>query len=385
MPLRILHAYKSYKPDPTGGVAEAIASLVSAHDVRLDHRILVARSCGFSRRFIDNGVPVHAVSSFGTCFSTPMAPGYPFALALEARRADLVIHHAPFPLTDLGLTVPLPKHISLIVHWHADVVQPRWILNLVAPFMRHSLRRADRIIVAHESIIQNSYFLQEFSRKSIAVPYGIDVAYWAKLTDEQHRQVDEIRKRYRRLIVSTGRLVPYKGYEVLLHALQKIDATLIIIGSGPLRERLLKIAKDLKVSDRFRLVGHQERDNMKLLLHAAQVFAFSSVSVAEAFGIAQLEAMAAGLPIVNTALSTAVPHIARHEIEGLTVPPADANALAGALARLLDDNELAVRLGRAGRLRAEKTFSLANFSSTMKRVYEETVLQHRSICHPDWQ
>jgi glycosyltransferase involved in cell wall biosynthesis len=141
----------------------------------------------------------------------------------------------------------------------------------------------------------------------------------------------------------------------------------------------LEIAKKLNVSDRFFLVGHQERDNMKLLLHAAQAFAFSSVSTAESFGIAQLEAMAAGLPIVNTALPTAVPHVARHEIEGLTVPPADANALAGALAKLLDDNELAMRLGRAGRARAEELFSRETFLSRMKELYEETILQRRSI------
>ena len=378
MHLKILHAYKSYRPDPTGGVAEAISTLVSADAPHLDHRILIARSCGLSRRFVDNGVAVRAVSSLGTFRSLPIAPGYAFAFAREARRADLVVHHAPFPLTDLGLTFPLPKRVALIVHWHADVVRSRLVLNLVAPLLRHSLRRADRIIVPHESIIQNSSFLQEFSRKCVVVPYGIDVAYWAELTNQERRQVRELRKRYRRLIVSTGRLVPYKGYDVLLHALQQIDATLVIIGNGPLRHELLKLAKDLHINDRFNLIGYQERNNMKLILHAAQVFAFSSVSAAESFGIAQLEGMAAGLPIVNTALPTAVPHVARHEIEGLTVPPGDANALASALAKLLNNEELAMQFGHAGRIRVEEKFSHANFRSSTMRIYEETVLQRRS-------
>jgi rhamnosyl/mannosyltransferase len=378
MQLQILHAYKSYKPDPTGGVAEAISTIVSAHDSRLNHSILVARAYGLSTGFVDNGVPVRAVSSLGTCWSMPIAPGYATALARAARHVDLVVHHAPFPLADLGLTFPLPKRVALIVHWHAEIFQPRAILGLVAPLLRHSLRRADRIIVAHQSIIQNSRFLQEFSRKCVVIPYGIDAAYWTELTDQQHQQVHQLRKRYPRLIVSTGRLVPYKGYGVLLHALQQIDATLTIIGEGPLREQLLATANNLNISDRFNLLGHQERDNMKLLLHAAQVFAFSSVSAAESFGIAQLEAMAAGLPIVNTALPTAVPHVARHEIEALTVPPADANALASALSRLLDDKALAMRLGHAGHIHVEKEFSRAKFLSRIKRIYEETVLQRRS-------
>jgi glycosyltransferase involved in cell wall biosynthesis len=378
MYLKILHAYKSYKPDPTGGIAEAISTLVSANAPHLDHRILIARSCGLSRRFIDNGVPVRAVSSLGTLRSLPIAPGYALAFAREARRADLVIHHAPFPLTDLGLTFPLPKRVTLIIHWHADVVRSRLVLNLIAPLLRHSLRRADRIIVPHQAIIQNSSFLQEFNRKCVVVPYGIDVAYWAELNDQEQRQVHELQKRYHRLIVSTGRLVPYKGYDVLLHALQQIDATLVIIGNGPLRDELLKLAKNLHVIDRFDLVGRQERNNLKLLLHAAQVFAFSSVSAAESFGIAQLEAMAAGLPIVNTALPTAVPHIARDEIEGLTVAPGDANALASALAKLLNDEKRAKQFGRAGRIRVEEKFSHANFRSSITRIYDETVLERRS-------
>jgi glycosyltransferase involved in cell wall biosynthesis len=82
---------------------------------------------------------------------------------------------------------------------------------------------------------------------------------------------------------------------------------------------------------------------------------------------------------VNTNLPTAVPHVARHEIEGLTVPPSDANALASALDKLLNDKELAMRLGRAGRIQVEKQFSDTNFRASMKKNYEETVLQHRSI------
>jgi len=153
---------------------------------------------------------------------------------------------------------------------------------------------------------------------------------------------------------------------------------LILIGAGPLEGRLRRQAQELGLHDRAIFVGYQTRNAMKVLFHAARVFAFPSVTSAEAFGIVQLEAMAAGLPVVNTALPTAVPHVARNEIEGLTVSPGNATALANALARLLDDDALAGQLGRAAQARVRTSFSLNAFLSSTKRTYKEVISERRS-------
>ena len=112
---------------------------------------------------------------------------------------------------------------------------------------------------------------------------------------------------------------------------------------------------------------------MKLRLHAARVFAFPSLTAAEAFGLAQLEAMAAGLPVVNTTLPTAVPHIARHEREGLSVAPANAQELAIALNRLLDDAAFAVQLGKAGQARVQLNYSPALFAERTRELMEKVL------------
>ena len=106
-------------------------------------------------------------------------------------------------------------------------------------------------------------------------------------------------------------------------------------------------------------------------LHAAKIFAFPSITSAETFGIAQIEAMSVGLPIVNTSLPTGVSNVARHGVEALTVPPNDPDAFALALRRLLDDAQLAGRLGRAGSVRAWTEYGQAGFVSNMRRVYLE--------------
>jgi rhamnosyl/mannosyltransferase len=83
--------------------------------------------------------------------------------------------------------------------------------------------------------------------------------------------------------------------------------------------------------------------------------------------------MAAGCPVVNTALETAVPRIARHEQEGLTVPPRDPDALASALTRLLDDQSLAKQLGDAAAARARSVYNQTVFIDQMDRIYESCV------------
>jgi len=105
--------------------------------------------------------------------------------------------------------------------------------------------------------------------------------------------------------------------------------------------------------------------------------AFPSVTEAEAFGISQIEAMAVGLPIVNTHLATTVPLVARHDREALTVPPNDPHALSQALGRILDEPALAERLGAAGRERAKSEFDQAVFRARMATIYEEAVLARK--------
>jgi glycosyltransferase involved in cell wall biosynthesis len=382
--LRILHCYKSYMPDEFGGVAEAISVVASAHDPNLNQSILVARPLGLGRDFVYGGVPVRAVASLGTLSSLPIAPGYPFALAARYRSVDIIVHHSPFPLTDFGLLLGgSAGKPALIVHWHADLETAKITSSWINPLLRRSLRRADRIIVGHESIMRNSPFLQGFLEKCVVIPYGVNLAYWTDLNAKEQAKVVELRSSYPRLIVSTGRLVPYKGHAVLLRALQRVDATLCIIGKGSLEASLRDRVRELRLDHRVIFTGWQERQQLKIMLHAARVFAFPSLTSAESFGIAQLEAMAVGLPVVNTALATAVPHVARHEVEGLTVPPGDIDALASALTRLLDDRELAEQFGRAARQRVVQTFDHENVLELTRQLYEETAAQRASKIRND--
>jgi rhamnosyl/mannosyltransferase len=104
--------------------------------------------------------------------------------------------------------------------------------------------------------------------------------------------------------------------------------------------------------------------------HAAELFALASVARSEAFGIVQIEAMASGLPVVNTNLDSGVPFVSLHEKTGLTVPAGEPQPLADAINRLLDDEDLRRSLGQAGVRRAKQEFSLDIMLRRTLQLYE---------------
>jgi rhamnosyl/mannosyltransferase len=350
-----------------------MSSLAHASDQNASHSILTARRFGLAHRYQLEGIPVEAVASLGTVFSTPLAPNYIPMFVRRVRSTDIVIHHAPLPLNDLAILLGLPDDVALIVYWHADIIGYPLLKRVVAPLIRRALARADRIVVSGPPMIDNSEFLRPHAEKCAVVPYGMDLDYWRTLDAGERANADEFRRQQPRHIVALGRLVEYKGYDVLVRAMQTIDGDATIVGEGPLLAELQQLATALGVSDRIRFAGRLTRSEIKQLFYSARVFAFPSVTEAEAFGIVQIEAMAAGLPIVNTRLATTVPLVARHDREALTVPPNDPHALSQALGRILDEPALAERLGAAGRERAKDEFDQAVFLARMMDIYDDAV------------
>lgn len=376
--MRVLHAYKVYLPNVHGGIPSVIAMLATLRRLGVKTDVLVACQRGVGCKYEFEGVDVEAISSIGTVMSTPLAPTYPFRLVKRARSTDIVVHHAPFPLTDIGVLL-MPRDKVLIVHWHAEVIGRPWLMRILSPFIRNSLRRADRIIVSDRIIVDKSPFLKDFAEKCVVIPYGCDDAYWGRLSPGEQQAVDDLQRRHPRLVVAVGRLVSYKGYEVFLRAMREVDADAVIIGEGQLKPDLIKLADELGVFHRVKFLGVLGSHEVKQYIHAAKVFAFPSVTEAEAFGIVQLEAMSAGKPVVNTALATAVPKVARDGKEGLTVPPSQPAAFAEALRRLLDQPDYAASLGKAGKERVRTEFSQSLFLSRMQEVYKEVLQPRRSI------
>jgi rhamnosyl/mannosyltransferase len=174
-------------------------------------------------------------------------------------------------------------------------------------------------------------------------------------------------------VLFVGRLVYYKGVDVLIDAMAHIHATLLIVGEGPLEAELRRRAVVRGIQDRVVFLGEVAAESLPAYYHASDVFVLPSVANTEAFGVVQLEAMAAGVPVVSTKLPTGVSWVNEDGVSGLLVAPGDPIALADSIGRLLADPVLRNRLGQNASRRAELLFSRDRMIESFKDVIEGAV------------
>jgi glycosyltransferase involved in cell wall biosynthesis len=190
------------------------------------------------------------------------------------------------------------------------------------------------------------------------------------------------------IILTIGRLSKEKGHADLLRALERLQAIerkwkLLLVGMGPELDALTELARSLHLSERVIFAGSHA--NVRPFYSAADIFALPSLS--EGSSNVLLEAMAAKLPIVATAAG-GNQEIMLHNETGLLTPVGDPRQLAGALARLLDEPELALRFAGAAHARAMHEFSAEQYRRRLLGFYaeglERTVgLRHSPAKSPD--
>jgi rhamnosyl/mannosyltransferase len=264
-----------------------------------------------------------------------------------------------------------PRHALVITH-HSDIVRQARARIVLRPLFGAVLAKADAIIATSQAYFEGSDELRPYRSKVKVVPYGIDLQQFSPSLKEL-ASARELRAKYgERIVLATGRLIYYKGFEVLLDAMKTVRAHLLLVGDGPLRVALKTRARRNQIEDRVTFVGTVPNQDMGRYYGAADVFALPSIARSEAFGIVQIEALASMLPVVNTSLRSGVPEVSIHDVTGLTVPPNDVGALSDALNRLLDDIELARRFGSKGRQRALERF-------TADRMVDETLAIYREV------
>jgi hypothetical protein len=182
-------------------------------------------------------------------------------------------------------------------------------------------------------------------------------------------------------IVSTGRLIEFKGFHHLIAACAKLqwrglDFTCEIIGEGPWRPQLQGQIEELGLGERVRLAGARPQEEVFAALRGCDIFALPCIvdrnGASDVFPTVILEAMASAKPVVSTQLA-GVPEQVEHDRTGLLVPPGDEAALADTLARLIESPDLRRALGQAGRARLESEFAVEKTVLPLKALYERHV------------
>lgn len=371
--MRILHIYKDYHP-VLGGIENNLRQLARAqaahgHDVT----VLVTNPQGARTTVrVEEGVRVIRAARLATLASTPLSPALIAQIARQ--RPDITHLHFPYPVGEIGQFL-CGRGRPTVITYHSDVVRQTGILRLYAPVLRRVLARADRILVSSPAYRDSSPYLRPLTDRCTVVPIGIEFERFAT-----PRPDEAVRWRARYpgpLLLFVGRLRYYKGLNYLIAAMTEVPATLLIAGDGPEGPALRAQAQALGVAGRVHFLGDVADADLPGLYQAADGFILPSSRRSEAYGIALLEAMAAGVAVISTELGTGTSWLNRHGETGWVVPPCDPAALAAALQALLADEERRRHMARAAQTRAA-AFDLKRQVADVLAVYEEVLAaRHR--------
>jgi len=235
-------------------------------------------------------------------------------------------------------------------------------------FLPSTLDRTDRIIVHTRSYGNTSAMLR--GRALTVIPSAVDLDRFRPGLDANALRTS-LRLEGKRVAVFTGRLVPHKGVDVLLRALVRLpaDIVLVVVGAGPRLPSLVGLARRLGIEDRVRFCPAVSDEALPRYLALANVFVFPSQNRLEGFGLVVAEAMAAGLPVVIADMP-GVREVIEPGREGLLAEPLIADDLTEKIRTVLDDPALAERMGRAARERAESLYGLPTVAHALVSLYE---------------
>ncbi len=388
-PLRICHLGKFYPPAPGGiethvqTLARAQAELGAAVRVicvnHLDahNRDVTWQSFGRTamRRERDAAVDLLRCGRWGNLARLDVCPAlWPVLRQLSQENTDVLHLHTPNPTMLLALAV-LPLRLPLVITHHSDIVRQRFLGRLIRPFEHRVYSQAIRILTTSPCYGDGSELLRHYRERIEPLPLGINLEPFLHPSDAARHVADRWRTRLGWPIwLSVGRLIYYKGLSTGLKALRHVPGTYVIVGTGPLKATLQAEAKSLGVSDRVVWLGELAREELVGAYHAATALWFPSGARSEGFGLVQVEAMASGCPVINTAIPhSGVAWVSRHEESGLTVPVGNSDALAEAAMRLYRDEELRRRLARQARQRAVEHFSARRMAEHSLRIYADVL------------
>jgi glycosyltransferase involved in cell wall biosynthesis len=366
--VNILHIYKDYFPI-VGGIENHIKLLAEAQAAR-GHSVTVLVTSLNRHAHVEtsNGVRVIFASRLFNLSSAP------FSLEMFRHLAQLetdIAHlHSPYPFGEMAQYF-FGHARATILTYHSDIVRQRVMGALYTPFLHRVLARVNTIIATSPNYIESSRVLRACREKCVVVP----------LASPPHPSSQNQTAILRRGGVSglshllfVGRLRYYKGVNYLLEAMPFLPmARLTIVGTGPMEREWKELADSLEIARRVTWAGEVSDTELGAYYEACDIFVLPCSERSEAFGAVQLEAMAAGKPVVSCDVDTGVAWVNQNEITGLVVPPKNPLALGAAVSRLMQDEALRERMGQAGRERVETEFTVEKMVERAMQVYQNAL------------
>jgi len=360
--MRVAFFNDTYRPYISGAIRSV--EIFSASLRERGHEVyIVAPGRPYSRHHDDYLCELPSISVpgiKGMRVGTPLLADGHFALRQDLE-VDIVHTHSPFVVGQIGARYARSRRLPLVFTCHS--LYPEYseqlpvLTHLAEDLIREYVLRYCKecnIVLAPSEHVRQTLQGWGVVCDIKVVPTGIDVA---GLNPDGGEHVRGKRRELGlseddHMLLFVGRLDRQKRIDLLIRALAQLeDSThLVLVGDGPHRSRLTRLAYDKGLHRRVHCVGAKPFEQVRRYYHAADIFCFSSE--VETQGLVLLEAMAAGLPVVSVDCPAAREVVSRPS-EGLLVKP-NPSAIARGIRLLMQEEELRSRLKEEGRLRAEQ-------------------------------
>jgi glycosyltransferase involved in cell wall biosynthesis len=295
---------------------------------------------------------------------------------LSSGECNLLHVHSPNPWADFAALNC--RDIPLVVTWHSDIVRQAWLMKWYRKVQLRIIERADKIIITTPNFLRSSEQLAvpNVENKIEYVPLGTNVSR-IDMGDAEQDLTEQVRQfaSGRRILLTVGRHVGYKGYENLLKALSRSpkNTCLVMVGYGPLTKFYRRLIVGMELEGRVLMLPLLTEGQLIAAYQVCDFFVLPSISRAEAFGLASAEAMAFGKPTIVCRLGNGVDYLNRHMETSICVTPGDVAGLTNAITRLSDDDSLRQYLGVNARQWVRAEFSMAKTKQKMIQIYQKLI------------
>lgn len=360
-----------------GGVESHVLEL-SKQLKKKGHEVLVVTTKleGTKERSVVEGIPVKRVEPLTIKFSTPVIPE--LSKSLSEEDFDVLHSHSPPPLLSFfGLRNAKKRDIPFVLTYHCDLEIPHIFGPLIVSLYKrtigtYTVSQADKIITTTSTYGATSRVV--WQEDADIIPNAVDTHRFNPNNDgtwvREKLGIDEDEK----LVMYVGRIVYHKGLEYFVRSAKHLGSEVkhLLVGTGDFRPELERIIEEEDLEDKVIFAGRVPNEDLPDYYAAADVFVLPSVSRLEAFGIVALESMASGTPVIVSDIPGVREVIVEGE-HGLLCEPMNPEDLAGKIRTILNNPEMAEKMGKNGRKRVVNKFTWEKVADDIMDVYNSLI------------
>jgi len=271
--LQVAHYYA-----PIGGIERVVYQFAHALKDHYDVEVLASNTSSRTEQVMEEGIPITRVGRIAHIARMSICPTFP--LWLRRKNPDLVHLHMINPMAEASF-LGSGLRCKAIATYHMDLTRQKRLNFLYAPIQRRFLNRAERVTASSDNMARNSPVLSHCLEKVHVLPFGIP----EERQEETNLSLQTLQRLQSdipgKVVLFVGRLIHYKGVDVLIEAMRDIDATCLIVGTGYLEETIRNKITEHSLTGKIRLVGWIEDEELPAYYHRADVLSFPSINRSE--------------------------------------------------------------------------------------------------------